>query len=167
MTGYTKDELGEWLCNVAGLLREAGVGFALIGGASVMLYGKRSRTRDVDFLVAVADDEWTRLGVRAESAGFRVERKSKWHWRIWSGAMYADLVRAGVTLELEAVRTATERDFVGVAVRVARPEHIVALKVLAGRPQDRRDVGEICDGVPDLDRDLVRELLAPFDVAWP
>lgn len=167
MTGFTKDDLAEWLARIMGFLRAAGPSFALVGGASVLLYGRRARTRDVDVLVVTTDEVWADLDQLALAHGLRPERKGPWHWRLWSEPMYADLLRAEVPLQVEAVLAAKLHDFAGIAVPVAPPEHVVALKVVAGRPGDLRDVGEIAERVPDLDRQEVRRLLAPFDLDWP
>jgi hypothetical protein len=45
-------------------------------------------------------------------------------------------------------------------------EHLCAMKILAGRPRDLRDVGEIRDGWDALNIDVVNALLRPFDLRW-
>jgi len=161
-SGYTGLELAEWLEEITFVLREASIPFALIGGASVMLYGQRSRTRDVDFLVELQENGWLELDLRLTAAGLRVEPKGPWHQRVWRDRMYADLILAEVPLQTEAIVCARVHVLAGVQLPVAPPEYIVALKCLAGRPQDLRDVAEIREGVTDLDEALVARLLAPF-----
>ena len=46
-----------------------------------------------------------------------------------------------------------------VFIPVARPGHLVALKVLAGRPQDQEDVRVLLRGMGDADLKLARESL--------
>lgn len=161
-SGYTGPELAEWLEEITSLLRDASVPFALIGGASVMLYGKRSRTRDIDFLVELYANGWSLLDQRLTAAGLRVEAKGPWHHRVWRDRMFADLILAEVPMQTEAIALAHLQLLAGIELPVARPEYIVALKCLAGRPQDLRDVAEIREGVTDLDEALVSRLLAPF-----
>lgn len=161
-SGYTGPELAEWLEEMTFLLREASIPFALIGGASVMLYGQRSRTRDIDFLVQLQENSWPVLDQRLTDAGLRVEAKGPWHHRVWRDRMYADLILAEVPVQTEAIAQARMLLLAGIELPVAPPEFIVALKRLAGRPQDLRDIAEIREGITDLDEALVARLLAPF-----
>jgi len=162
-SGYSGAELADWLADIVAVLQSSGVPFALIGGASVMLYGKRSRTRDVDFLVALEPRRWPILDDRLKHAGLRVESKGLWHHRAWRGQLYADLVLAEVPEQAAAIAEAVVHEMTGVAVPVAPPEYVVALKLIAGRPQDLRDVEEIRECVADLDEKLVARLLAPYE----
>ena len=165
--GYTGAELAAWLQRVVGILHATGLAHALGGGCAVLLYGRRARTRDVDFFVVASPDAWQALPDTLAPTGLLVERKAAWHYRLWDAPKYADLILAEVPAQVEAVQAAVLRNLAGVDVRVMPPEHLVALKVLAGRPRDRRDVGEIVDEVPDLDPATIARLLAPFEVPWP
>lgn len=167
MSGYSRDELADILVATAELLREVAPHHALIGGAAVMVYGERARTRDVDFLVAFGDSEREELIARAEARGMRVERKAPWHLRLWRADHYADIVTAEVDLQLSAVRTARELTLHLGEVRIVDVEHLVALKVLAGRPRDKQDVENILELHPELDRERVQALLAPWGLALP
>ncbi len=162
MSGYSRDELADILLAVAALLQDTAPPYALIGGAAVMAYGERARTRDVDFLVDFQGDQQALVIARAEAAGMRVERKAPWHLRLWRGEQYADLVTAEVDVQRSAVRCAQEADLRVGRVRLVDVEHLVALKVLAGRPRDRQDVENIVEMNPGLDRVQVRRLLEPW-----
>ena len=144
-------------------LRECAPQHSLIGGVAVIHHARRAFTRDIDFLVAFAPGQKdTLVAAAAAAAGMRVERKSDWQLRLHQSDHYADIVDAQVPLELDAVRCAVQVTTAAGGVRIATAEHIVALKVLAGRPRDRADILTILDEKPDLDVVKVNELLAPF-----
>lgn len=112
-------------------LSELGIPHALIGGLAVGLHGYPRTTKDVDFLVGVEAFERTE-----PILVFRSELR--------------DLVRVGVVdliplprgfealAEHLGVPSGTEVPVIGV-------EALVLLKLLANRPQDRADVGQLID----------------------
>lgn len=165
-SGYTADELATWVLKIRALLDECGEPYALMGGAAVMLYGRRARTRDIDFVVLGSH---AGLADRALAQGLIVERKSEWHLRLWSAdrAHYADIVAADAPLLEDGVRRASVVPIAGVDVPVVPLEVLVALKVIAGRPRDLRDVADILESRPEADREEIGRLLAPFGLALP
>ena len=141
--------------------------YALMGGGAVMLHGRRARTRDVDFIVALDEPQFDALLARAVERGLQAERKSSWHMRVRrDGAVYADVVLADAPILVDAVQSAVPRSFCGTMVPVISAEHLIALKVLAGRPRDLRDVADIVETQPALNVAKVQRLLADFDVEW-
>jgi hypothetical protein len=77
-----------------------------------------------------------------------VVRDDKWR------RLYADVIDGAVRVR-------------GVALRVASPEHLVAMKMVAGRPRDEVDLGFLlASGEVDLARArrIVEEFLGPFAV---
>lgn len=165
----TAATLAEQLLRLAPMLEASGVPYALIGGAAVMTYGLRAHTRDLDFLVAAPGRDVDVLDVVAATAaasGWRVERKGSWHLRLWSERFFCDVVAGQTELERSAIVSARPRRLAGRAVRTINVEHLCALKLLAGRPRDRRDVATIFEEWGDLDVDAVNELLRPFGVVW-
>jgi len=138
----------------------------VIGGVAVMHHAARASTADVDFLVAFEPGEKDSLVALAQAAGWRVEVKSVWQLRLHGPDTYADIVDAQVPLELQAAREAVPVDLPPVTLRVAPLPHLVALKLIADRPRDRRDVEAICELHPGLDVRRVNELIAPFRGPW-
>jgi hypothetical protein len=166
VSGSTASELALQLAALRPVFAAARVDYAMMGGAAVMTYGLRARTRDLDFLVAGGDDALTRVATAAAEHGWRVERKSGWHIRLWRGAFFSDVVAGATELEHEAVRRASVRLLADQPVSTIAAEHLCALKLLAGRPRDLRDVGELHDAWVALDVALVNALLRPFAVQW-
>lgn len=166
MSGSTAPELADRLAALAPLLAETGVAHALMGGAAVMTYGLRARTRDLDFLVAGGETALDAIAQVADTRGWRAERKARWHLRLWSGEFFSDIIAGDTALERSAVATATPRRLGDRLVATISAEHLCAMKILAGRPQDLRDVGEIRDGWAELEVSSVNELLRPFGFRW-
>ncbi|MGL5850752.1 MAG: nucleotidyl transferase AbiEii/AbiGii toxin family protein [Phycicoccus sp.] len=148
--------------DVVAALDAAGVEHVVVGGVAVVLHGHVRTTVDLDLVVDLspenalaAIDVLTRLGLRprlpvlAESFADEATRR-EWVERRHLVAFtlydpddpfvevdlfadppipFADLLGESVVLEVR-----------GVAVRIASVEHLVAMKELAGRTQDRADV---------------------------
>lgn len=166
MSGYTVVELRQLLAEVQALLTNAGLRHALIGGVAVSCHGQRARTRDIDILVAGSPESLDLLATLATTVGWRPERIGAWHLRLWRERQYADLVLAEVELQAETIDHAEILDVAGVRVPVATPEYLSALKLVARRPRDLRDVAEISENIPDLDVARVNRLLEPFGLRW-
>ena len=69
-------------------------------------------------------------------------------------------------LQRRIVARAQLREVAGRRIPVATPEDMIVLKVLAGRPRDRRDVADILENVADLDHEGIRTALAEFGLVW-
>lgn len=166
MPSLLPNELADELSEVVPRLVAAAIPHVLIGGAAVMTYGLRARTRDLDFLVDGGTGARQRLQDQFERFGWRVEQKAAWHWRVWRGEFFFDAVFGETPLERDVIARATMRQLGGVRVPTATPEHLCALKLLAGRPQDLRDVAEIAEHWPDLQIAEINAMLAPFGLIW-
>jgi predicted nucleotidyltransferase len=160
-SGFTRDELRAFLQTMCTLLDEHAQPYALIGGAAVMHHGRRARTRDIDFVVV---GDTAALSSAASAAALIVERKSTSHLRLWTQdrAHYADILDADVPFLDAAVRAALRVELAGVSVPIVSAEVLVALKIIAGRPRDLRDVEDILENQPGLSRAHVDAILQPF-----
>ncbi len=76
-------------------------------------------------------------------------------------AVRIDVVSTITELEARAIRTAVEARTLGVPVKVFRPDHLAAIKFLAGRPLDLIDFDELIRLGVDLER--VRFIVATAD----
>ncbi len=131
---------------------------ALVGGLAVSAWVDPRFTRDIDLAVAVdSDAEAERLLGRLRTAGFAIVTVVE---QVAMGrlatarlrppgedddGLLLDLLFASSGIESEIARDAVLLDIgLGVAVPVARPGHLVALKLLAhdpvDRPQDAQDL---------------------------
>jgi predicted nucleotidyltransferase len=152
-------QLGETLVLLFAALQKSGHCGALVGGIAVSVRTEPRFTRDVDLVVAVADDRAAEALVRhIGSAGFvpavLLEQEAVGRLATVRFAkagcreqmeMVADLLFASSGIEHEIVEAAEKLQILpGVSGPVARTGHLVALKLLARddrtRPQDAADL---------------------------
>jgi predicted nucleotidyltransferase len=151
------------LADVARLLRERRVPFALVGGLAVSIRSEVRFTRDVDLAVTVASDAaMEALVLDLAAAGYRpiatVEHDR--HKRLAAarlespGAIVVDLLAASCGVEDQVVARATPVVIEGVGeIPVARAEELLAMKVLSmsdRRLQDRIDASNLLLANPSL-----------------
>ncbi len=154
-------------------LRQTGVPFALIGGLAVSLRAEPRTTRDVDLAVAVENDMDAERIIRALLAlGYRLVQQLEQDraGRLASVrftlpeeprfGIVVDLLFASSGIEREVVAAAEELEILrGLRMRVATAAHLVALKILAGRRQDRADVDALLGTLDVSGHDTVRAAL--------
>ncbi len=168
----TVTELLDVLVGVHGALTEAEVGHALVGGLAVGARTQPRTTKDVDLAVAVSDDaEAERLVGRLRTAGYEVSAivEQDEVGRLATARLFDE---AGVLVDLLFASSGIEPEVVARAERVAilpsrvvpvaRPEELLAMKILSMAPRrehDARDARWLVEYNPDLDLDLVRSYL--------
>ena len=139
-----------------GALAAASAPFALVGGLAVSARTEPRFTRDIDLVVAAADDEEAEAVVRALAPSYEVlatlehdvlQRLAAVRLSQSGTAAVAavvDLLFASSGIEPEVAAAATPMEvFPGVGLPVARTGHLLALKLLAReerRPQDDVDL---------------------------
>jgi hypothetical protein len=138
-------------------LAELQIDFALVGGLAVSVRTEPRFTRDADFAVSVSDDAAAKGVVRAlQTSGYQVEAlveqdvvgrlaTARLGLSGQSHGPVVDLLFASSGIEREVVRDAELLEVLpGISVRVARVEHLIALKILSRddvrRPQDLVDL---------------------------
>ncbi len=149
------------LRQLSALLEEQRRPWALVGGLAISVRTEPRFTRDIDFAVAVADDDEAEAIVYSlQATGFRalatVEQKET--HRLATARMapngdrpeglMLDLLFASSGIEQEICAEAEPLEvFSGISVPVARIHHLIALKVLARddqtRPQDAADLRQL------------------------
>jgi predicted nucleotidyltransferase len=145
------------LQRIAADLTSADVDFALVGGLAVSVRTEPRFTRDADFAVALASDaEAEALIRRLRAGGYEVQAlvEQEVAGRLATARLVVagdpdgpvlDLLFASSGIEREVVAEAEPIELLpGLTVKVARIEHLVALKVLSRdgvrRPQDLVDL---------------------------
>lgn len=159
----TELRLAEVLIRVKTELRALGVSWALIGGLAVSAWAEPRTTRDIDIAVAMEDDGEAEAFCRTMmDRGYRVDT----HLEHGDAArlstvrfvppgdrqgILVDCLFASSGIEREIAQQAEVREvFPGLIVPMARIGHLLALKVLAlrpdrpqERPQDFADIREL------------------------
>lgn len=152
-------------------LRRFSVPCALIGGLAVSARAEPRTTRDIDLMVAVfGDQEAEELVKNLVANGYRHREDSVLEQmatdrlatvRLESpqtaGATVVDLMFASSGIEGEIVQSA-ER-IPGFAIPIATTGHLIALKILAGRPQDLADLVSLVRVADRTDLNQARDAL--------
>lgn len=170
------DFLPETLERTADELRRRGIGFAIVGGLAVGAHTEPRFTKDVDLAVDVASDRDAEqliqslfgrgfgLVAQLENRHSRRLRAVRLELVRMEDSPIVDLLFAASGIESEVVETAVERPvFSGVAVKVARPVDLIAMKLLAmespNRKFDRIDVEALLSVIDETDLAEVRDRL--------
>lgn len=144
------EKLNDAIARVAELARDAGQRVILIGGAAMALYGSDRLTADVDF---AANDTLRGHVGRTKKLLFGGEQFSM------GGVPVDFVVRSDDFVSLYQDAIAKARTIEGVPMPVVSPEHLVAMKMVAGRDKDLADVNFLL-GAPGLvDKKVAREIV--------
>jgi predicted nucleotidyltransferase len=129
------------------VLNDGPATYALIGGFAVAMHGLPRPTRDIDILFTTPRISLPGLLEKFRERGFSFDRDavirqlgmdhlSEVHY----GEVRVDLLEAVIPIFRQAMERARDEDVHGHRVRVATPEDLVVLKLLAGREGDLGDV---------------------------
>lgn len=151
------------LNDIIPFFEEREIRFAVIGGVGLGGYGMTRATVDLDFVVdSGAQDEFVRF---LESLGYRTLHRSTGH----SNHQHPEPERGGVDVVyvreptsgtlFEATRSLEGPD--GLKVPVPRPEHLIAMKIVAMKNDPKRTYQDMADirfllDLQGVDRDEVR-----------
>jgi hypothetical protein len=154
---------------LASLLDRLAIRWVLIGALAANRYRVTTRlTQDVDLLLADLGPGLDALEAELTAAGWRVRRSTP------TGEILrlrhadlgaADLIVAGTDYERGAIeRGRLERLGAESEARVATPEDVVVLKLIAGRAQDLADIEAILQAKVTLDERYVERWAGFWDV---
>jgi hypothetical protein len=147
---------------VTRFLDQRGCRYALVGAFALSAYGFSRATQDIDVAVDV--------GVRRdlisflESLGYETLYSSEGysnHFHPLPGMGRVDCIYLGEPTATTLFANATAVPILGKTIRVPRPEHLAAMKVLAMKNDPTRTFQEMADlqrilGLPGVDRDEIR-----------
>lgn len=155
----------------------AGVQYAIIGGIAVNAYGMTRQTKDADFVVALGKDEGAqvdRLLAELVVEGFRVNPtavRRRFDRGPYLMTTFLGLTRIDFLLKRpdaywqSALENRRRIAYEGSDLWFASPEDVIALKLVANRPQDVIDVQRVMAVYRDkLDRPRLRGLAERFAV---
>ncbi len=147
--------------------------WALVGGLAVSVRAEPRTTRDVDIVIAVADDRQAETVVAAlRDRGYAVETllEQEAIGRLATvrllapgeepGGIIVDLLFSSSGVEPEIVAAAELLEILpGQAIPVATTGHLIAVKVLAGRTKDFADIDSLLEEASPSDLEQARQLL--------
>lgn len=159
-------------------LRSLGLKWALVGGFAVMLRVESRSTRDLDIVLAITEDRQTDEAVRGlRMRGYQdhptkpmLVRKDG---RLFGVRLVSPALDVGgdtmAIIDVLSGCCGVEPEIVAAAeivealpklfIPVARTGHLVALKVLAGRPQDQEDVRILLREIDPKELQFARQTL--------
>jgi uncharacterized nucleotidyltransferase DUF6036 len=163
------------LADLATALHGAGVPWFLFGAQAAILHGAARVTADVDVTIRLPPTLTnTALVETLERHQFRrriadpafTERTRVIPLFHLPTQLPIDVVLAGPGIEDQFFDRVQVRQIENVAVRVASPEDIIVMKVLAGRPKDVEDVTAVAAAYGDkLDRRYIEDTLTMLERA--
>jgi hypothetical protein len=144
------------LTSLAETLERAGVPYAVIGGHAVNVWLEPRATGDVDVTIEAGTANHARLTQVLVDAGYRLTRAHGVD--LPSGPDFVRFISADevVVLELQAAKTPLQNDLIRRArraengLRIATPEDLLVLKLIANRPKDQIDILGLVK-IPTLD----------------
>ena len=146
------------LRDVTSLCNTLELEYAVMGGLAVRVHGIPRPTYDVDFQLAVNQDMLNRFFDEAERIGYTVSDIFRSGWRDTVGGMPLVKLKphlaSGVSVDVDIFLNETpfqkslmnrrvSVDLAGVRINFVTAEDLVLLKLIASRPRDLGDVGDI------------------------
>ncbi len=162
----------EPLLAFAALAKREGLRWYLFGAQAVAAYGVPRSTDDIDITVELRDRDLSALVAPLARAGFTpliddvafAMQARVYPVRHRASGWNLDLVLAGPGIEERFLSEAVRQRMGTMEIPVIAAEHLVALKVLAGRPRDLEDVRGLVR-IADLDEDRILETLRLLEAA--
>ena len=148
------------LLDVARMFKQARVPYVLIGAHAINAWIEPRITADIDVTAHVDSDALPRLERILAAEGYRMDHVHGGD--LPSGPDFVRWISSDgvIVLELQAAKTAFQHEVIRRAmetaegVRVATPEDLIVLKLIANRPKDRIDLLGLL-ALPDLDRSYI------------
>jgi hypothetical protein len=157
------------LAAIGELFDRAGVSYTVIGGHAVNVWLEPRATADVDLTVQAARADHDRLRLVLTDAGYRPTKEQG--RELPSGPDFVRFVSPddGTVLEIQTAKTDYQLEVIRRAhraengVRIAAPEDLIVLKLIAYRPKDRIDLEGLAR-LPSLDWEYVERWAREWDV---
>lgn len=140
--------------------------YAVMGGLAVRVHGIPRPTFDVDFQLTIPSAVWASFFLYAERLDYATSEEFLKGWRDQVGGMpvvkmkfYADLGKTidvdifvnDTAFQAEVMQRRQAIEFEGHRLWFVSPEDLILLKLLANRPRDLGDVGDVLFVQADLD----------------
>lgn len=163
----SQSELEQALVAVDRVLRSVRAPWYLFGAQAVVLHGVPRSTDDIDVTVLLQDGaellkRLARMGFQTRSTDVEFLSTSRVIPTVHTASRWrVDFVLGGPGLEQHFFDQSEAKKIGRLTIRVIRAEHLVVLKVFAGRSKDIEDVrGILRVAGPGLDLGEIRDVLA-------
>lgn len=171
-------DLDRALREVVAELDRMSVPYAVMGGLAVRVYGIPRATYDVDFTVSIPRQRLKELFQRVESLGFTVPEiyESGWvdeiagmplvKFRLYlqQHGIDIDVFLAESPFQEELISRRVAADVEGTRFWLVSPEDLILLKLIASRPRDLADIGDVLFTQRQLDEGYMRHWASELGV---
>ncbi len=159
------NDIGVALRDITTVMEKFGISYAVIGGYAVGIYGIPRLTFDLEFTIDISRERLVELFDAVENEGYTVAESYRSGWIDEVGGMPLVKFRCyiqgqGVDVDVFIAEKPFQRELLKRKQRVetpdgdtwlASPEDILLLKLLAHRPRDLSDIGDILFTQGELD----------------
>jgi hypothetical protein len=152
------------------LFDEMGIPYVVMGGIAVRVYGIPRPTHDVDFTLAIPRQRLPELYAKVAALGFTVPEEYQGGWvdevagmplvkfRLYlqGHGVDVDTFLAESPFQQQVLSRRRQARLDNVTVWLVSPEDLILLKLLAGRPRDIADIGDVLFTQGQLDETYLR-----------
>jgi Nucleotidyl transferase AbiEii toxin, Type IV TA system len=163
-------DLTQTLRQMASLFDTMGIPYALMGGMAVRAYGIPRPTYDVDFTIAVDRRRLPELYQAVRDLGYTVPEEYAGGWVDQVGSMplikfRTYLTERSIDIDIFLAESAFQEQLLArrrqgqldeSPVWFVSPEDLILLKLVAGRPRDLADAGDVLFTQERLDENYMR-----------
>ena len=162
----------ELLAKIALGLKQEKLPYMIIGGQAVLIYAEPRLTRDIDIILGIGIEGYSKLELLCKHLGLRklVNHGSKFVSETnvlpvidVKSNIRVDFIFSDTSYERAAISKAKKIIIDRTEVMVAQPEDVIIHKMIAGRPRDLEDVSNIMIKQKTIDRVYIRKILRTFE----
>lgn len=170
MASSSADALDPAAVGLGRLMDALGLGYALIGGQAVNCWVRPRATADIDFVVLANREAIERVERQLRASGFTWLQRTGGDQP--SGPDFVRMELAGTTtiIDFQAAKTEFQDNVVARAIsigdeqtKVATPEDLLVMKLIAGRSKDGDDARRLV-ALPGLDLEYIRRRAVEWGV---
>lgn len=158
------DNLSHFLFEVVDLFESESIDYALIGGFAVSLIADERFTRDIDFTITFKPHQFNKFKNKLDESEYEIDfidfNSSDQYpdfMRLKINNILVDLLIAQIDFQEEIISRAIEFKLLNKNIKVASPEDMIIMKLLADRPRDREDILSIINHHKNLDKQYLQK----------
>jgi hypothetical protein len=162
------DHLLDVLRDFVHVFERLGIPYALMGGLAVRVYGIPRATYDIDFTIGLVEQDLDKLRAEATGRGYSIPEAGAWMDRVAGMPLVKfhlfsrervidiDLFLAKCPFQHSLLQRRRREKIDGLELALVTPEDLILLKLLASRPRDLADIGDVLFTQGQLDEAYLR-----------
>jgi hypothetical protein len=164
----------EVLRDLVAWLQKKQIPIVVIGGVAASILGRPRMTRDIDMLVLLDEEEWSKTLREGAKFGFVPRLSDCLEFAKQSRVLLVrhkpsgidvDITFAGLEFEMEAIARATWLSVGKTRLPLPMPEDLIIMKAIAHRPKDLADIESILEAQGKLNLRRIRKWVREFSSA--